>query len=466
MNHQELQGCPPLEQAVVRFIQDLRPENLGPAVRAGVSTLMRDQLAVQLGSSRLPWSRQVLTFAQGRALPGRSTVLGSQLKMNAQDAAFVNAIYGHGFEYDDAHRASASHPGCCVVPVALAVGEELGSTLDEVITGIVAGYEIYTRIGTLAGPDLLKRGFHPHAVLSSFGAAAVVASMRKFDAETTLHALAIALSHASGTGEFTSTGGSVKRVHSGIGVRSGMAAADLAQAGITGPRASLSGNKGFYQTFLQRPAGIEPEKRFAAVPRFEIEQVWLKPYCCCGCIHAYLDAVRPFAGQVGGIEKVVARIQRSANVVVGTVNVNAWQPKNIEHVQFSLPIQMAFTLLGLGNGYQVHLDYLEGKLDMAAVIATAARITLVEDTMLDAKYPGKFVADITVELRDGTSRHSFVEDPIGTPDNPMPQAEQDAKFMELTRGLLGAVRADALLGTLKRLDGRVTAAELAQMCTA
>jgi 2-methylcitrate dehydratase PrpD len=130
-----------------------------------------------------------------------------------------------------------------VIPAALAIGEELGSTLEEVITAIVAGYEIYTRIGVLAAPDLLKRGFHPHAVLSNFGAAAVAAKLRKLDAETTLHSLSIALSHASGTTEYTSTGGSIKRVHAGIGTRNGMLSADMARAGITGPRAFLSGSK-------------------------------------------------------------------------------------------------------------------------------------------------------------------------------------------------------------------------------
>src|SRR5262249_50396702 len=150
----------------------------------------------------------------------------SALQMSAVDAAFINGSYGHGFEYDDAHGASASHPGSCVIPAALAIGEELGADLEDVLTSLVAGYEVYTRIGVLMAPDLLKRGFHPHAVLSNFGAAAVAAKLRKFDAETTLHALAIALSHASGTTEYTSTGGSIKRVHAGIGTRNGIMSAD------------------------------------------------------------------------------------------------------------------------------------------------------------------------------------------------------------------------------------------------
>ncbi|MGY2485571.1 MmgE/PrpD family protein [Cupriavidus sp. CP313] len=452
--------CPALEQAVVRLVQDLTFDQLDGPAHAGVSRLMRDQLALQIGTAQMPWSRQVLSFATAQQRPGRSRVAASTATMSAADAAFVNAAYGHGFEYDDAHGASASHPGSCVIPAALAIGEELGSSLEEVITAIVAGYEVYTRIGVLAAPDLLRRGFHPHAVLSSFGAAAVSARLRKFDAETTLHALSIALSHAAGTTEYTSTGGSVKRVHAGIGTRNGMVAADMAQAGITGPRAFLSGNKGFFRTLLQRAPAERAEARFRLDQPFEIGTVWLKAYCACYCTHAYIDAIRPFAPRRAEIADIQARIQPAFNVVVGTANANAYEPKNIEHVQFSLPTQMAFALLGMGNGYKVHRDYLDGRIDMAPVAEVARGIGITEAPELEQRYPGKFVADVTVTFRNGTSEHVFVEDPIGSLANPMSEAEQDAKFMELTSGVLGKGRAQTLLATLRKLDPHTRAADL------
>ncbi|WP_043288702.1 MmgE/PrpD family protein [Paraburkholderia oxyphila] len=459
-------NCPPLEQAVVRFIQELKYEHLDAPAHAGVSRLMRDQIALQIGISKMPWSAQLLKYATSQQRPGKSRVSASTLTMSAADAAFVNGSYGHGFEYDDAHGPSYSHPGSCVIPAALAIGEELGSSLEEVITAMVAGYEVYARLGVLAQPDLLQRGFHPHCTLSNFGAAAVTARLRGFDAETTLHALAIALSHVSGTTEYTSTGGSIKRIHAGIGTRNGMAAADMARAGITGPRAFLSGNKGFFRTLLQRPAGEAPEQRFALDRPFEIGTVWLKAYCACYCTHAYIDALRPFAERRAEIADVHLKITPHFNVVVGTANANAYEPKNIEHVQFSLPIQAAFTLLGMGNGYPVHRDYLAGKVEMAPVIAMARSIRITEEPALERQYPGRFVADVTVTFKDGRSEHVFVEDPIGTDRNPMPEHEQDAKFMELTGDTLGAARAQKLLATLREMDPSMKAAELTNMWTA
>jgi 2-methylcitrate dehydratase PrpD len=459
------QPTAPLEQSVVRFVQELRYEHLDATALAGVSRLLRDQLALQVGISRMPWSKQLLAYARAQARPGRSRVAASGLTMAATDAAFVNGSYGHGFEYDDAHGPSASHPGSCVIPAAFAIGEELGATLEDVIVALVAGYEVYTRIGVLAAPDLLKRGFHPHAVLSTFGAAAVAAKLRAFDAETTLHALAIALSHASGTTEYTSTGGSIKRIHAGIGTRNGMIAADLAQAGITGPRAFLSGSKGFFRTFLQRGPGEGAEGRFALDRPFEVGTVWLKNYCACYCTHAYIDALRPFAHRLPEIEKVQARISAAFDVVVGNANANAFAPKNIEHVQFSLPVQAAFALLGLGNGYQVHRDYLDGKLDMEPVMAVARRLEIVVAPELEQRYPGKFVADVTVTFRDGRSEQVFVEDPIGTVANPMGEGVQDAKFLELTAGVLGRERAASWLAALRTMDGRTPVSELMAMAS-
>lgn len=151
--------------------------------------------------------------------------------------------------------------------------------------------------------------------------------------------------------------------------------------------------------------------------------------------------------------------------MVGTANANAYEPKNIEHVQFGLPIQAAFTLLGKGNGYPIHRDYLAGKVEMAPVVEMARSIRITEESALEKDYPGKFVADVTVTFKDGSAEHVFVQDPIGTDTNPMPEHEQDAKFMELAADVLGTARAQKLLATLRTLDPAMKAAELTAMWT-
>jgi 2-methylcitrate dehydratase PrpD len=457
-----------VERAITRFIHGFSLSQLSEGVWAGIRTLIKDQLANEIGCSELPWSRQILEFTLSQRVPGTSRIVASNHMVSAADAAFVNATYGHGFEYDDAHRASSSHPGCCVIPTALAIGEELGSSLEEVLAALVVGYEVYTRIGIIAAPDLLARAFHPHAILSNFGAAAVVARLRKYDEATTTHAMAIVASHASGTIEYSSTGGSVKRVHAGMGVRNGIRSADMARAGITGPFGYLTGLKGFYHAFLQKEVGDEYAERFDLAQPFQIERPWIKPHCCCGCNHAYIDAGRKLAPRLSEIVHIDAHIQDGANVVVGNRNAHSRAPQTIEHVQYSLPIQMAFSLLGLGNGAQVHMDYLNGKLDMrpeGEILRTARMIEITPDPELDRKYADWWMADVYATFRDGSKERVLIENPIGTAENPVSQADLDAKFRELTVPVLGENRSERLRHAIEELDMKQTVSDFAALCS-
>ncbi|MDV7242632.1 MULTISPECIES: MmgE/PrpD family protein [Rhodococcus] len=457
---------PPVEEAVARLVTDLTFDTIPADALAGARRLMQDQLALQVASASLPWSRAVLELTRAAHVPGKAHVAASGDQMSAADAAFVNATYGHGFEYDDAHRASSSHPGSAVVSAALAVGEELGATMREVITGIVAGYEVYTRIGNLAAPELLERGFHPHGLLSNFGAAAVVAKMRGFDAETTVHALAIALSHASGTTEYTSSGGSIKRVHSGIGTRNGIRAAEMAAAGITGPTTFLTGGKGFYRTFVGRPVADDAAATFGLDNTFEITRIWIKPYCCCGINHAYIDGARQLAARAADIDSVLLGIQTGGDVIIGNKNANAYAPKIIEHLQYSLPFQFALSTLGKGNGFATHHAYLDGQLDIGPgsdVAALAQKVKIEVTPELDNAYPGRWVGDITVTYTDGTTEHLFIDNPTGTAENPMSQDGLDVKFRDVISGSLGTERGDTLLRAIQSGDPDQPASDFAAL---
>lgn len=461
-----MQNVPPVEAAIVRLVTELEFDALPREAVAGARRLMQDQLALQVGCADLAWSQAVLNLTRARHVPGNAHVTVAGDAMSAGDAAFVNAAFGHGFEYDDAHRASSSHPGSCVVPAALAVGEELGATLEDVLLGIVAGYEAYTRIGVLAAPDLLERGFHPHALLSTFGAAAVVAKMRGFTPEQTLNALSIAMSHSAGTTEYTSSGGSVKRVHAGIGTRNGIRSAEMAEAGVTGPTAFLTGSKGFFPCFVGRGIPEESAAAFGSDRTFEITRIWIKPYCCCGCNHAFIDGAQQLSDRAEKIESIELGIQSGGDVVVGNRNANAFHPRTIENLQYSLPFQFALALTGRGNGFTTHNDYMAGDLDLSddtEVVQVAGRVRITPKPELDTAYPGKWVADIAVTYADGTSESLFVDSPLGTAENPMSQADLDAKFRDLTVARLGEGRSVELLRAITEGDLGTPARDLVKL---
>ncbi|MEJ2890311.1 hypothetical protein [Actinomycetospora aeridis] len=225
----------------------------------------------------------------------------------------------------------------------------------------------------------------------------------------------------------------------------------MAAAGITGPRAYLTGSKGFFPVYKGREIAADAAARFAPDRPFEITKVWIKPYCCCGCCHGFVDGARTLTDRAAEIDGVELRIQSGGDVVVGNRNANAYAPHSIESLQYSLPFQFALAATGHGNGFTTHHDYLEGRLkltDDSEVAQLARRVRITPDPGLDAGYPGKWVADIDVGFTDGTRTHLFVEDSAGTAENPISRADLDAKFRDLTAGRLGPERSEELLATI------------------
>ncbi|TAM66234.1 MAG: MmgE/PrpD family protein [Microbacteriaceae bacterium] len=425
-----------IEEAAARFVVDFSEVDIDIAGRRAAKTLIKDQLAIQVGASQLPWSKQVRHARMTR--PGKSTIVGDGETASAEDAAFLNATYGHGFEYDD--YAGNAHPGCCVVPVAIAIGEELDASFEEVLVAMVAGYELYVRIGYPASPALLNRGWQSHSVLANFGAAAVAAKLRGLDAETTLHALAIALSHAGGTTEYASTGGSIKRAHAGISARNGMESVDLAVAGVTGPRRFLTGDRGFYKMFSDTEVGDDAQEIFSRSNPLSLVRMSMKPYCCCAATHVYIDLMQGITARAREVQHIEARIQTMADAIVGNRNASIYQPQNIEEVQYSLPVEMALAVLGRGNGYATHRTLLDGELwngGRSGVIDLANRITLTISPELDRRFPRTFAGEVAVIYNDGSTEEFSADYAKGTPEHPFTDDEFRAKFDDLTKDVIG-----------------------------
>jgi len=111
------------------------------------------------------------------------TILGESKKVSAVHAALINATSGHSLDLDDGHRQALGHPGVCVVPAALALGESIGSSGKQILTAIIAGYETFIRIGKSMNPAIFLRGFHTTGVCGTVAAAASAAKILSFNRE-------------------------------------------------------------------------------------------------------------------------------------------------------------------------------------------------------------------------------------------------------------------------------------------
>jgi 2-methylcitrate dehydratase PrpD len=165
-----------------------------------------------------------------------------------------------------------------------------------------------------------------------------------------------------------------------------------------------------------------------------------------------MASIRERAVQVVSID---ARIQTMTDAIVRNRNAHIYQLPNIEELQYSLPVQIALSALGKGNGYKTHRAYLEGRLPLTPdsdVIGLARRIKLAADNTLDEKYPRKFVADVTVQYLDGEPQHIFLAGAKGMPLKPLTAAEHQVKLDELTDELIGKPRSDELFAMIDRME--------------
>jgi 2-methylcitrate dehydratase PrpD len=159
-------------------------------------------------------------------------------------AALINGAASHAIEFDDIFRDAIYHPGTPVISAALAAAQGRGASGEALLRGIVAGYEVSTRIGVAVNPAHYEF-WHTTGTVGSFGAAAAAAVILGLDAERTMHALANAGTLAAGLQQAFRSDAMSKPLHSGHAAECGLTMALAAEAGVTGAPDLLEGKAGF-----------------------------------------------------------------------------------------------------------------------------------------------------------------------------------------------------------------------------
>ncbi|MFC1914564.1 MmgE/PrpD family protein, partial [Chloroflexota bacterium] len=384
-----------------------------------------------------------------REMGGRedSTIVNYGDKTPAENAAFVNSTFGHGFELDDLDTAGASHPGCVIVPATLAIGEKELISGKDFILATALGYEVMGRIGKAVRPTCQDRGFHLVGLLGTFGAATVGGKILAFDAERMLNALSIASSHSSGLMEYNQTGGMVKRIHPGIASHGGLRAAFLAEKGLTGPPTILEGKNGFCSAFSDEP---HIEKITANLGKeFIVMGVGFKLHSCCGLIHSALDAVAQMAAQYGitpgTVKEINVKAPKVAIRMVGAIR----EPKEVATAQFSMPFSIGLNLVKGGNNFW---DYTKENLTDPEILTVARKVRMEAEEEFDAEYPPKILAWVEIKLESGKSYDLRVDYPKGTAENPLTNEEIENKFRSLASKVLPEGQVEEIIKVVDGLE--------------
>jgi 2-methylcitrate dehydratase PrpD len=214
--------------------------------------VLLDALAMAVAGRDMPSSEHVLRYAD-QSGTGPATILAGGTRASAEVAALANGVLIHALLQDDAHFESWAHPGTVVVPAALSGIGVFGSSGEQTITAIVAGYEMIARIGSVASAPGLARGFRATPLVGAFGAAAAYGKLGRLSAAELSSGLSLAANFACGLLEPMQSGHPEWRFQSAIAASNGILAASLAKAGVEASPTALEGPKGFFEAF----SGIE-----------------------------------------------------------------------------------------------------------------------------------------------------------------------------------------------------------------
>ena len=417
-----------LAEQFVRFARGTAFDDLPAANVADARLRMLDIVGVCLAARRSPEIDRMVTALTGDAEQGRATVFAFPEGLTAPTAALINGIMAHAEDYDDTHTEAVVHPSAAVVPAALAAAEEVGASGAELIRAIIFGIECSVRIGLAAHGGFHVKGFHTTGIAAPFGATIAAGLLFDLTESQLVNSLGLAGSMSAGLFEFIAEGSTVKTMHTGWGAQSGLQAARLAQAGMTGPASVFEGRYGLFRAHLDDDFNAEMIGVDLGA-RWHHLDISFKPYPCCHFLHAVLDAFEtlrrdnPFEPE--DIETCTCLIPRGGVPVVGKPVQSKLNPPTGYAAKFSLP----YTVAVMALDHHVGLDsYREVRSDNR-VRRLMGRIRTVEDSE-SATYPKSFGAAVRIRLRDG--RELFHREPHqrGGPDRPMTEAEIVAKFRQ------------------------------------
>src|SRR5437762_2862368 len=276
------------------YVADLKFDDIPPEVLERAKILTLDFLGSAVRARRDAESTpSLLKMLEALALDGtgEATVFGDSRAWTPAVAALLNGALGHSLDFDDTHADSSLHPSAPVVPAAFAVGELVGASGREVLTAVVAGYEVCCRLGNALDPTShYARGFHPTATAGTFGAAAAAAKLFGLSVAQIIAAFGVSGSQAAGSLQFLVNGGWNKRYQVGAAAMNGVIAATLARNDFIGATQSIEGIHGLLVGYSDN---AHRDKAVAGLGEtYETMKIGVKPYPSCRYTHAALDALK------------------------------------------------------------------------------------------------------------------------------------------------------------------------------
>lgn len=426
---------------LARYMVEAREQRLAPQVAREAKHRILDTLAAMVSGAHLKPGEMAIRYARSQGGVAEATVLTTDIRTSAVNAALVNGMLAHADETDDFEPETKAHPGSAVVPAALAMAEREGRSGTELLIAVTLGYDLCCRFLLALGPDLV-RGSHRSAegTSSTMGGVGAAASLARLDEKGMRYALSYAAQQVSGLWSWVRDAEHVEKAFdfSGMGARNGVTAAIMAQMGFSGVWDVLDGEHNALAALSTAP---KPEEMVAGLgSRYFVTETAIKPFSVGYPIQAPLDAFltlqREHGLTVNNVERIVVRLPEDGARIV---NDRSMPDVNCQHI-------IAVALVDGTVSFEDSHSY--ERMKDPKVRAAKERVQLIADPkLMDPAAPRSGRVEVT--LRDGRTVSHFTRHAPGTKENPMDTERVNAKARLLMEPVLGAAQTE---GVIRRVN--------------
>ena len=434
-----------LTKDLIKIVQDISYDTMPQDVLLKAKYCILDYIADAVAgkAAGLPSVEIACRYAACNGGAPEATVIGTDLKVPAAEAAFVNSVSGEVLELGDGENSVIGHPGQAVVPAALAVAEREGGVSGKAfLEAVLAGYEAFIFAGESVMPAAYDRGFSASGSLGNFGGAAAVGKLYGFSDEKMKDAIALSACAAGYLRSWNLTGTMDKDLMVADSTRRGVLSGILAHMGYTGSDCILEGSLGFCDAMC---GGPQPVLRTPG--QYRIREVYFKPYPCCRATHGCIDAALQLVAE--GVEaSQIEHIHIHTDTRGSTVSIP--EPESFVAIRFSQQYAAVVTLLA---GQATIHEYTERFAARPEVKDLLRRTTISIDPELDEGWPARdYSRRVTLTMKDGSTRSSYIHDIKGSVPNPMSWEEVEHKCRGLLATLYPPQRTEAILDAVLHLE--------------
>ncbi|MEM2506887.1 MAG: MmgE/PrpD family protein [Nitrososphaeria archaeon] len=438
----------PLCEVISEFITSFNFSKIPDDVIQKAKMCILDTLGATLLGSTTDAAKMLNKTIRRLGLPSQATVIGTRYRTSYLYAAYANCMGAAYFELDDGHRGAGIHPGCIMVPTALAIGEYVNASGKEILEAVILGYEVAIRIGLATGISQFKRRIDPPATCGIFGAATTAGKLMKLNKVKCAHALAIAGTQSPLSPSIWYYEPSmIKSLAFAQACHNGIFSAMLAKEGFRGPLGIFEGKGGFCEAVCSPETFRLDKITYKLGEIWEIKNVYFKIYPSCRWTHSAIDAV------LGILRRHKVNYQDIKEVVVKTyptaAQLTTVEPLDDTTARLSIPYTIAVAIF-----YEnLDLDHFNSTaLRNHEILKLAKKVKIIAEPAFKNSYPEKRPTLVVIRLKNKLELSNYVEYPLGEPENPLTEEQIREKFMKLAIRAVSEEKAKEILNKVKTLE--------------